>query len=189
MDDQLEILKANYYQDELRKKAAIAHRVFLVISCISIFFTCASMIPPLLTLAGNNQEAYSTLIVKGAFFSSELTNAVVLTVALLALAGLFKDAARSISPISIKQSKRLILIGSLLLLSAAIEILSQIAFPDISIAAATGDQLSIRLYSISSESDSLYVDFQSIFGAVFCYCLSFVFKYATHLQNLSNDTI
>lgn len=147
------------------------------------------MIPPLITLIANNHELSSTLIAKGAFFASELTNAVVIAVALFALAGLFKDAAQSISPINIKQSKRLILIGSLLLLSAVIEIISQIAFPDISIAAATGDQLSIRLYSISSESDSLYVDFQSLFGAVFCYCLSFVFKYATYLQNLSDDTI
>lgn len=37
MDNQLEIIRITSRQDELRKKAVVAHKIFLVIFCISIF--------------------------------------------------------------------------------------------------------------------------------------------------------
>lgn len=175
-------------QQKLQRKASIARYFFLVAFAI-ITLTLLPVMAIILFGIFSDSQSVALSWAEKLSVVSDFVGMLAMPLMLFTLAGFFKDIASSESPINTKQSKRLVLIGSLLIASVLIGLLSQVAFSDYSITTVAQENIVIGMYSPSPETKYFFIDFQSLFGAVFCYCLSFVFKYATYLQNLSDDTI
>ena len=103
---------------------------------------------------------------------------------LFALARSFKDIAEGGSPFTLAQSKRLFVIGCLMLGGVVAEAL---AFgnpaPAISVA-----EVHVG-YDDLAAPDTIYLNAAYLAGALISFCLSFVFKYGALLQQLSDDTV
>ena len=92
----------------------------------------------------------------------------------------FNEVSRERSPFSTVQAQRLKLLGVLLLVYAAIEML-------LSISPFHAELGTVSLSYI--QSPHMFFDVKLIIGSIFCFCLSYVFRYGALLQWLQDETL
>lgn len=97
----------------------------------------------------------------------------------------FGDISAGSSPFTTEQSKRLQLIGWLLLANVvfgAIASVTPLPYTQVG-------SLEFGLFVSSTNSSGISIDFSSLLWGAVCFCLSYVFKYGALLQQLSDDTV
>lgn len=105
--------------------------------------------------------------------------------ALYEAAQVFRDMSKSASPFSMQQAKRIRLVGWLLLFGVVAEAVISVAGFTIGtdVGALTGGM------NVSPETTVLHINFPMLVSAVFCFCVSYVFKYGSLLQWVYDETI
>lgn len=106
-------------------------------------------------------------------------------IALYETVRVFRDMSKSVSPFSIRQAKRIRIVGWLLLLGVVAE--AAISAAGFTIGADVGT-MAVGM-SVSPETTVLHINFPMLASAFFCFCVSYVFKYGSLLQWVYDETI
>lgn len=171
----------------LRQKAAKAGKSFRLIGIITGVLICFINI----ILFGSLNMSLSEnphFLAQALRLLSAIISALVVTIALFVISDFFLSISQSKSPIRTKQVKLLRIVGFLLIAAVAIDIAAQLVFPDFTLTAHTPGQIEVQ-YAPAPTTTYLNVNFSNLLSALFCYCLSYVFKYIVRLQELSDETI
>lgn len=103
----------------------------------------------------------------------------------ITLMQIFNDISKGESPFTIYQSKRLFIVGWLLLASfvfGAIASMAPASYAQIG-------PISFGLFVPTHNPSGIDLNFGYVLSAVVSYCFSYVFKYGALLQQLSDDTV
>lgn len=103
---------------------------------------------------------------------------------LFTIAQIFKSLSQKASPFTTKQTQRIAAIGLLLLADAVIEFL--ISLVESTTVNAGGMTVG---FVNSAPTGSVYINMTFIIAALICFCLSYVFRYGSLLQWLSDETV
>ena len=181
----LEVIRIEQVKNNLKKKASLFGIIFLVITFIIALIGITLHAAILISIVSeeNNPVLLSQLL---SLTSSGIGLAAVI-VTLFTISRMFSSISRAQTPLNSQLTKRLRLIGHFLIFVFLIGIASQIALPDVS-TSLYFNNLNIDYYS-NIPNNSLQIKFEYLFGAVFCYCLSYIFKYSIHLQKIADETI
>lgn len=169
----------------LKKRASLIRKLILVLGSISgIVAIALHLIIAHAILSSENNPLFLTQLLS-LIASAASSLAVILTI--FALSGLFRCISRSESPINEKLIKILKFIAFFLIAAFVVGLISQLLAPNITSSTQVGE-LNITYYS-NVPNGSMQFKFEYLFSALFCYCLSYVFKYTLYLQQSTDDTI
>lgn len=150
----------------------VFHVALWMLMIVGVIFAAASMI-------GDVSNGMSLL--DSAISMTPFAAAIALGCMLLAVvAAGFKDVAKAGSPFTISQANRLIILGVLFLVYAVFE-----AVISVSPYYATIGIASVNYVA----SPHLFLDIKYILASIFCFCLSYVFRYGALLQWLQDETL
>lgn len=108
---------------------------------------------------------------------------ILLAMVFLLLSGMFADIARGTSPFSTKQVRRLRAISALFLVAFFMDAIAPLG------ASVIGSGASLETRAVADEYLSFKVNPLILSCSIFFFALSFVFKYGSLLQSLSDDTV
>lgn len=104
---------------------------------------------------------------------------------LFVIAKVFEDISKGSSPFTFVQSRRIALVGGLLVVGVVLEAFIS---PNISAIVSVGGA-DLGFDATSRENPAIFINRFYLIGAIVCFCLSYVFNYGALLQRLSDDTI
>lgn len=183
----LKVIEAERQKDIIRRNAKYSNKIFLVFGWLGICLTLLIHLPLIITLLMSNNDG-TTLSTQLFALSLSILKSITAIFILFTIASLFKDISNAKSPISEKLVNHLRLLALLLLVIFAIIFLSQFFIPEFSSATSVEGCLEVGVQS-DGNSSYINVNFEYLFAALFCYCLSYVFKYTLYLQQSADDTI
>lgn len=181
----LEVLKIEQEQKALKKNASKIKIIFFIIGLIAALIATALHIVILISIISEKNNPF--LISQILSLASSGIGAAAAIFSLFTVSRMFSEISCAQTPLNNKLIKRLILIGHFLILVFAIGIISQIVLPETSSSLQLYG-LNINYYS-SIPNNSLQIKFEYLFGAIFCYSFSYVFKYTIELQQIADETI
>lgn len=103
---------------------------------------------------------------------------------LFTVSQMFKDLSRKTTPFTAIQTRRITTIGLLLIADAIIEFL--ISLVDSMTVDAAGMTVG---FVNNAPAGSPYINMTFVIAALICFCLSYVFRYGSLLQWLSDETV
>ena len=183
----LKAMEVEQQKIKIQKRAKYIKRVFLFLGWTSIILTLLIHIPLLISCFTNfTTDSFAT----GKLFTI-LTTALQSVIAILILftiASLFREVSESKSPINDRLIKRFRQISLLLIITFFVIFSSQFIPVDVE---STIEPINYFEVGAISKTGTLYlkVNFEYIVAALFCYCLSYIFKYTLYLQQSTDDTI
>lgn len=145
---------------------------FWLLVLVAIVFMVASII------GGVNESAVPEELAIGLMLF--ICSAVLGCLLLRVVADGFKDVAKAGSPFTTAQANRLVILGVLFLLYAAFEAVVSLSPYYGSIGIASANYVA---------SPHLFLDAKYVFASIFCFCLSYVFRYGALLQWLQDETL
>lgn len=159
------------------RKIRIALNVLLVVYLIMIAVAIVVMVLAGFGTASNDFEKVFSAV-------SRLLAAGVVAVLIVILSKAFQDVSESQSPFTIKQAKRIMLMGLILILNVAVEAISS-AFAPIA-----SEYAGVNVAFVSAPlTTNLHIDVMSLVAAIVCFCLSYLFRYGALLQWLQDETL
>lgn len=102
---------------------------------------------------------------------------------LFVIAKVFEDISKGSSPFTFIQSKRIGLVGGLLVAGVVVEAFIS---PDFS-SMVSVNGADFGFDATLRENPTVFINRLYLIGAIVCFCLSYVFKYGALLQRLSDD--
>ncbi len=183
----LKTIEVERQKDTIRKNTKLFSKIFSAFGWIGIFLACLIHLPFFLTALANINDN-SGLGIQVLAFSTSAVQSITAIFILFTIASLFKDISNSKSPISRKLINSLRLTAILLLMIFVITFFSQFFIPDFNNTTGVEGLFEVGLQS-NGNRDYINVNFEYLFSALFCYCLSYVFKYTLYLQQSTDDTI
>lgn len=174
-------------EEQIKQKldAIAKHSRVLYILLIVIFIGYVALMATIFAILAISPEG---LFSSGLKFLLEgvplLISLAIGAVILFTVARIFRDLSKRHSPFTITQARRIAAIGLLLLTNTVIEFL--ISLNGSSIVTTEGIKAGfVNPYM----SGSVYINMTFVIAALICFCLSYVFRYGSLLQWLSDETV
>lgn len=183
----LKAMEVEQQKIKIQKHARYIKGFFLFFGWISIVLTLLIHIPLLISCVnGFTNDSFAT--VKLFTILTTALQSVIAILILFTIANLFKEISESKSPINERLIKRFKQISLLLVITFFVIFSSQFIPVDFEI---TTDPINYFEVGVISNTSAQYikVNFEYLFAALFCYCLSYIFKYTLCLQQSADDTI
>ncbi len=163
------------------KRISHAMSVVLTFLCVAYAMACVGLVMRQLLFPLSTSDDFWIWLFSGMRIAFPMVfNALVL----LILANVFRSISKGLPLFSIGQSNKIAVVGIIFLLSF---------FSDLLLSAALIADPQMHLVSFGilpfQEQESIKVNVSTLVGALVCFCLSFAFRYATLLQELSDDTV
>lgn len=115
-----------------------------------------------------------------------LITRIIICVSLFYITRLFEDISKGESPFTLVQSRRMAIIGCLLVVGAIAE---GFVFSEPPPSLTIPGVVDMRYSTVPNSNQVFFVNGAYVAGAVMCFCLSYAFKYGALLQKLSDDTV
>lgn len=166
--------------DAIAKHSKILYVLLIIISII--YLAIAAIVLVLMTVSPEGFLSNGTLfLLEGIplIISLAVGAAILFTVTLV-----FKDLSKQTSPFTNTQAQRIAAIGLLLLAAAIIEFLISLNGPFLVDAAG----MTVGFVN-NAPAGSPYINMTFVIAALICFCLSYVFRYGSLLQWLSDETV
>ncbi|MEE1478250.1 MAG: hypothetical protein UF030_04920 [Eggerthellaceae bacterium] len=181
----LDTAKVEYEKNLLKKKSSTIRTLIVILTSIGGVIAVLLHLIIALNILSNGDDLF--FVPQILSLSASAIKSIAIIFALFALSNLFRCISQSHSPINGKLIKELKLIAFLLVLAFIIGSISQLLIPGITSSTQVGE-LNITYYS-DAPNGSMQFQFEYLFVALFCYCLSYIFKYTLCLQQSADDTI
>ncbi len=152
---------------------SVLFRIALIVFVILVVLFFAASV---LSRVEMGESVLSLIIGLMPFVASAAAGCMLLWIAV----AVFEDVAKSQSPFSVRQAKRITFVGVLLLVYAVCEAIVSMSPYHAAIGIADVDYVA---------APSLFLDIKLIMASIFCFCLSYVFRYGALLQWLQDETL
>lgn len=183
----LKAMEVEQQKIKIQKRARYIKGFFLFLGWTSIILTLLIHIPLLISCFTNfTTDSFAT--VKLFTILTTALQSVIAILILFTIASLFREVSESKSPINDRLIKRFRQISLLLIITFFVIFSSQFIPVDVE---STIEPINYFEVGVISNTSTLYlkVNFEYIVAALFCYCLSYIFKYTLYLQQSADDTI
>lgn len=183
----LKAMEVEQQKIKIQKRAKYIKKVFLFLGWTSIILTLLIHIPLLISCFTNfTTDSFAT--VKLFTILTTALQSVIAILILFTIASLFREVSESKSPINDRLIKRFRQISLLLIITFFVILSSQFIPVDVE---STIEPINYFEVGVISKTSTLYlkVNFEYIVAVLFCYCLSYIFKYTLYLQQSTDDTI
>lgn len=183
----LKAMEVEQQKIKIQKRARYIKGFFLFFGWTSIILTSLIHIPLLISCI-NDFTNDTFAIVKLFTILITALQSIIAILILFTIANLFREISKSKSPINERLIKRFRQISLLLIITFFVIFSSQFIPVDFE---STTEPINYFEVGVISNTSTQYikVNFEYIFAALFCYCLSYVFKYTLCLQQSADDTI
>lgn len=178
MEDTAQIQDIEESANSLKRMGSALRIVFLALAAIIIVAGILIAVSSVSNGTSGDQSPNGAPQTFLAFFFMVLLASV-----LLLSSGMFSDIAKGMSPFSDKQVRRLRVISALFLIAFFADALIPLG------SAAIGSGASLETRAVADEYLSFKVNPLILSCSIFFFALSFVFKYGSLLQSLSDDTV
>lgn len=174
---------ADALNESLAKMSRVSKRARIAINIGLVLYLCvvAAAFAVSILSAIKSSSASASMIAGGI---SRLLAVIAVAILFVVLSQSFRDVAESRSPFTIKQARRILLMGVILLLNVVFEAISSVFVP---ISAELGD---VSAGFVSTPMTlNLHIDVMSLLVAITCFCLSYLFRYGALLQWFTDETL
>lgn len=164
----------------IARRSKVFYRVFLVI--LGGYLVVTGIALAAMIVASQGILSSPLLLVTQGI--PQLIIAAIGIVVLLVIVRIFKDLSQRVSPFTMTQAKRITAIGILLLVDVVVEFAISLNSP--AIAALQEFQIG---YQAPYMTGNVYINLTFIVAALICFSLSYVFRYGSLLQWMTDETV